>query len=89
MPPPDETTEREEPFGDAGPGATNPETHRAAHRRFQIHVLYVFVFSIVGIVILDVAYVKIGGGASILERLLTGILPVFTFLLGMGNSRDN
>jgi hypothetical protein len=76
------------PLGES-PGASDPiaQAERQAHRRFQLHVLYVFVGTMIAIVLLDMIYRKyidVTSSAGILERLLATIAPIFTFLLGMG-----
>ena len=59
------------------------------NQRFQLHVLYVFVGVIGLIMLFDTGYFYLFTTSiwDRLEHIMTVILPIFTFLLGMGTSR--
>jgi hypothetical protein len=78
----------EEEFDASLPGASEPTSfrERESYRRFQLQVLKIFVITVAGVMLIDMAYHKlidVPATTVVWEKLLAVVAPIFTFLLGM------
>jgi hypothetical protein len=86
---PEQEQQSEINFGSAPDPASTPHTASTLwavqERRFQLSVLILFVASVGVTVLLDMIHENLfHTNANILDTVLRAIVPVFTFVLGIG-----